>query len=197
MSKQKQIKQQQEQELMRYNPKELSLIANTFKRENLGLIMALRKFFLQGDITEQDAEYLKALTPDVVDVLYKTILPTIDSEAPFGQLVDMWVSINTRDKDPQEVELDSKARLKTIQYLEERFQKIDTPMDDIDKGDILIEKLVYDGKKGTEENYVDLVTRNTIIQHIEIQVQQLIALAERTPADEEEIEKKFFQNSNK
>lgn len=200
MSKQKKLREQQEQQLMRYNPRELSTIANTFNRENMELIMSIRKFFLQGDLREEDVRLLTdfAKNKDATNVMYKTILPDSDPEAPFGQIVDLWASVQTRERGPEQVMLDLKERYKTIKYLQERFERLgQMPQDDIQRGDILLKSLVYDGKKSPETAYIDIQCRNTIINHIEMQIQQLITLAERTPKSEKDIEEKYFADSSK
>ena len=83
---------------MRFNDKELSLIKNTFA-ENDELLKLLRKVFLQVELTEADVKALKPISSNdaVLTLLHKIYAPEIELEAPFGQVIDLWLSVDTNN----------------------------------------------------------------------------------------------------
>ena len=90
---------------MRYSDTELALIKNIFS-ENEELLKALRKHMLQLDITLADHQLLNDFIknkPDVQALLRKTYLPTLDGDAPFHQILDLWMTIKIEDKNPESV----------------------------------------------------------------------------------------------
>jgi len=157
----------------RYTEKELSLISNTFL-DNNELLMALRKFFLQGELNTQEQILIRELNQDTIFIIRKNLLPEIDPNAPFHQVVDLWVSIDTLNKLVEDVYFDMKARKIVIDYLEQQFERIKRGKD---VGDIELKKLVFDGKKDNITAFVELKARNTILTHIDRHLEELRILA--------------------
>ena len=157
----------------RYTEKELSLISNTFL-DNNELLMALRKFFLQGELNTQEQILIRELNQDTIFIIRKNLLPEIDPNAPFHQVVDLWVSIDTLNKLVEDVYFDMKARKIVIDYLEQQFERIKRGKD---VGDIELKKLVFDGKKDNIAAFVELKARNTILTHIDRHLEELRILA--------------------
>ena len=74
----------------RFTDQELGLIESTFKNQEQ-LVISIRKFLLQGELTDAELAYVKAvLSPAVLSILRKTLCPTLDKGAPMGGTVDMF-----------------------------------------------------------------------------------------------------------
>lgn len=58
--------------------KEQELLKNTFKDQD-GLLILIRKFLLQGELTKDELKYLReVVNPEVVVILSKIINPKLD-----------------------------------------------------------------------------------------------------------------------
>jgi len=171
---QKSIKQQIQNvgKNSRYTERELSLISNTFL-ENNDILMALRKFFLQGELNIQEQTLIRGLNQDTISVIRKNLLPNIDPNAPFHQTVDLWVSIDTLNKLAEDAYLDMKARQIVIRYLEEQFDRLE-------RGNsigIKLKDLIFNDRKDKETAFVELKARNTLLTHIDRHLEELRILA--------------------
>lgn len=105
-----------------FNDEELSLIKNTFS-DNDTLLYAVRKVLLQFPLTEQDKVLLRALTPEVIAILKKRILPEISDDFPLGQLPSILTTLTEqlKVKDVQEMAPLFTAKKLQIGYLEQQF----------------------------------------------------------------------------
>ena len=176
----------------RYSEEELSMISASFF-ENNDLLMAIRKFFLQGELTPHQEQYLKSLTPDITKLLRKCLLPEIDPDAPLHQVVDLWLTIDTTNKLPEDSILDMKARKIVISYLEQQFDRL---REDKEFGNIELKDLVYNDRKNNDQAFTELKARNTLLSHIDVHIEELriLAIANSTAEDEDKIKQ---MNSNK
>ena len=145
----------------RYTESELSLISNVFF-ENDALLFAIRKFFLQGELNQREQLFLNNLTDDVIKLLRKCLLPEIDPNAPLHLMTDLWVSIDTVGKLPEDSCLDMKARKIVIDYLEDQFERMPNK-----KPKIWLKDLVFNERKNNETAFIELKARNTLISHID------------------------------
>lgn len=177
----------------RYAKEELSLIAATFLNEEL--IMAIRKHFMQGELTNVEQSEIDTLSGAKINIIRKCLLPTIDPNAPLHQMVDLWVSIDTREKGVDDCYLDMKARQIMIDYLDQRIERLTSRADDTD---IQLSDLVFNRGKDKETAFIELKARNTLIIHIDRFMEELriLALANAEMSDEDKI-KKLEEDSNK
>lgn len=110
-----------------FNEEELSLIKNTFA-ENDTLLYTIRKVFLQFDLTEPEKNLIKmSVTPDVLHVLKKRILPEIGPEYPLGQLPSLLTTL-TKDLqtyDCERMEDQFAAKQLEIDYLTQQFKVLE------------------------------------------------------------------------
>lgn len=180
---------------MRYSDSELSVIKTTFV-ENDELLKAIRKFFLQLDMTVAEKGMIKEIKnkPELLAVLRKSFLPTIDGDAPFQQVVDLFMTLKIDDKDPEQALVHIMSRKLLIDYLEQQLRELETGKS---IGGIIFEDLTSFDKKDTTESYVNLLTRNTIIGHTEMQLNQFIVLAGQTDETVEQTKDRLFKNSAK
>lgn len=174
---------------MRFSESELELIKSTFA-ENLDLLKALRKFFLQIPVSQETLNFFKA--KPLLDLIRKTFLPTITGEEPLNQAIDLWMTIQMGEKTVDEFVLHIQARDLVIKYLDQMLSILDgkniTPIN--------FEKFL--GIKSNEEiMYMNLIARNTIITHIEQQLTQLYLLAGLKKETPKETIERLKKSSNK
>ena len=179
----------------RYSDKEREIIRSFFKSENEQLIMAVHKFLLQGDMSDGEVTIIKSLPKEAIDVFRRTVIPEMNPEDNFGQVTDMWVSIDTADRDPLIVFDCMRSRKIVIDYFNKRFDILCGGAES--KKDIQLKDLVYDGKKNERDSVVDMSARNTILKHINMHLTQLIVMADQTPESQEELEKRRAKDSAK
>jgi len=180
-----------------YSKDELEIIIDTFF-DNEELITAIRNHFFQFKLTDKEQEILKAFVPtDAYSILYKTFLPELNPDTPVGQSVDLWVSINTKEKLPEDSILEMKARIIVVSYLEEQFNRMFKGREEL--GDIQLSDLVYVKSKDTEAAYIELNARNEILRQINGNLLNLrnIAFQNKTKMNPDEINKMLVKNSNK
>jgi len=176
----------------RYSETELSMISTAFF-ENDELLMTIRKHFLQGEPTPQQEKFIKSLTPDITRLIHKCLLPEIDPDSPLHQTVDLWVSIDTVNKLPEDSVLDMKARKIVIDYLEQEFNRL---QGGTSFAIIKLKDLVYKDTKESNQAFIELKARNTLLTHIDMHLEELriLAIANSKAEDTEKIK---MMNSNK
>lgn len=187
--------EKKKKQTMRYSDEELSLMKNTFA-DNDELLKAIRKVFLQLPLSVVDQAMLLTLRnqTEVLSLLRKTFLPEIDGDAPFHQIVDLWMTVEIKGKTPDEAYLELWARQKLVDYLEQQLAVLGGSTDqNIKFSDCLKQK------KGQtkEETYVNMLMRNTLIYHTEQQLNQFSVLAGMKTESVEDTKKRLLQDSSK
>lgn len=178
----------------RYSEEELSIIKNTFA-DNDELLKAIRKEFLQDKLNAVDLALLEMVKkPAILKILRKTILPEIDTTAPIHQVIDLWMTLQINDKLTEIVMPQIWAREKVIKYLEQQFNRLE---DRNAKLEIKFEELTPSRDKLDNDNYADLVARNTIVNHIEMQLNALLFLAGSKDETVEQTMERLNKDSNK
>jgi len=179
---------------MRYSDDELSLMQNTF-RDQEDVLRAVRKVFLQMPLDAIDKSVVETLRKQkaTLALIRKAFLPELDEKAPIHQLVDLWLTVDIKDKAPEDAWPHLLARQKVITFLEEQIVFLE-------KG--IAPKMRLEALKGIEgkspvEAYADIVARNTIVGHTEMQVSQFILLAGLNGESTEDVKKRLFQDSSK
>ena len=181
---------------MRYSDAELSLCKNTFA-DNEDLYKAIRKVFLQMPLDEIDKQSLRAHVsgkPDVMKLIRKSYLPELDPDAPIHQIIDLWMTVEVKDKSPEAAYPFLVARETLIAYLEQQLEVLETLED---KGVIRLSEMVGTKGKNETEAYIDLVVRNTVISHNEQQLNQLNVLAGRKDETVEQTQDRLKRDSSK
>jgi len=178
---------------MRYSDDELVTLNSAFA-ERPDLLILLRKFFMQGELTPVEKEGIALFSSEkLFPIIKKTYLPELDLDTPLGQLVDMWTNINTRDKGVEGAWLEMAAREKVVDYIKGRIVCL---VSGNDTG-LKLEELAYSHTKSREQNFIDLSARNTIITHVDFQTTQLWVLAGTKRETIQEIQKRLFKDSSK
>lgn len=182
------------QKQLRFTDSELSLIKNTFS-DNEPILKAIRKVFLQIPLSESENKIITEITNNksLVSLLRKTFLPEIDGDAPLHQVIDLWMTLEIKDKDVDAVYHSAVARQKLITYLEETVQIL--------SGKKVKDQIVFssltDMSKDPLSVYVNLIVRNTILAHTEMQLNQLSVLAGTKEETVEQTKERLFKNSAK
>jgi len=185
--------EKKKKQTMRYTDEELGLIKNTFA-ENDDLLKIIRKSMLQMSLSALDLSMLELVRKEgILKVLRKTFLPTLDPEAPIHQMIDLWMTVQIVDKGPDEAYLVLLARERLIKYIDQQLLFLETGKE----GKIRFDELNEIGDKIAPDIYVDMIARNTIISHIEMQCNALSILAGRKDETPEETQERLLKDSNK
>lgn len=78
----------------------------------------------QKRFTDKELQTIKALFKDNdegLKVLRKVFLPTYDFSAPFGQVVDLWMTVPVSDITPEYAYVNWKARNQVISHVEQQL----------------------------------------------------------------------------
>ena len=181
-----------------YTDKEYELMANLFA-DNEKLLMALRKHFLQGELTESEASLIKgfASKPNAMAILRKTLLPELNPEAPVGQLVDLWINIDTKNKLVEDAHLEMRAKDIFVKYLKQQFKELEK--EEVTGRYITLKDLIYNQDKDSETAFIGLQARNTLLQYIDGLFHFLMrtAVQTETKLTPEEMSEKLKSDSNK
>lgn len=178
----------------RITDKELEVIKSVFS-DNEPLLLALRKVFLQLKLDKFETTLIdNSITkkPNVVDVIAKCFLPEIDPETPIQQVIDLWMTIDMKDKDVDEAYPHIVARSLLIQYLKEQLDVLRG-----NKGKMKFTDFNFSKNNSAEDIYIDLIVRNTIITHTEQQLFQLQTLAGSKTETVEETMARLSKDSSK
>lgn len=183
----------EETKKMRYTDKEVALIKSTFK-DNFNLLKVLRKLFLQVELDDTQKDLYGNLGKSEKALIRRLFLPVLDMEAPIYQVIDLMMTVQIKELDPEIAGLHLKARVQVIKYLEQQLKFIEGEsgeavfvFEDLEK----IEGLSDDGI------YIQILTRNTIIGHIEQQLGEIEILSNLKDETEDEIKERLEKDSSK
>lgn len=169
----------------RITDSEMSILKNTFAEDD-ALLKLLRKVFFKVKLTaDEKKKVAEVLTgKSVLDVLKKIFLPTISTEVPLGQNIDLFMSINLENKDDEQVERLLSARYWIIDNIETGLKAIET-------GEFVEEKDITTFECPSDlDRYTYLIARNTFITHTEQSLLQIKFLAgEKTESVEQTLER--------
>lgn len=178
---------------MRYTDAEMQLIKQLFA-DNDDLLTVIRKFILQMPMTKADEKLLETLKKDsITNLLRKVILPTLDPDAPRHQMVDLWMTIKLEDKTPELAYPHLQSRELLINYLDQQLSVLEGKKQ---IAEIRLDNLVTI-TEDSHETFINLMARNTIIGHIELQLSSLLILAGYKEESVEQTQRRLQQNSAK
>lgn len=180
---------------MRYSDEELRLIKSNFA-ENESLLLLMRKAMFQFPITPEERELLVSQfgTEEINNLMRKTFLPEIQADIPIGQSIDLWMTVEMRDRDPARVMVDLVTRKSLIKRIEVGLECLKgvTPLD----FNPVIEYNL-DLNANPLDVYADINSRNTYISHVEQQLIQLKLLAGMKDETVEELKDRLQKDSTK
>jgi len=179
-------------QVMRYSNQELEIIKITFNED---MLMLFRKFFFDGAMT---ADEQKALTifkdnKPAVEVLRKNIIPNLEPDAPFYQSMDMYLTIETKGRHPDEVFHEMQIRDVLVEYFEQKFTELTTGLTPTITLQGLVQRKVpmTEGRQAT----INLGGRNLIVYHIDQHIGELKELAKQKEETKEEQEERAKKDS--
>lgn len=178
-----------------YADGEMITIRNTFRNAE-NVIRAIRKTILQMPLEATDQsiiENLKLNTP-ALKVLRKALLPTLNPNAPAHQLIDLWMTVEIKDKNPDEAMPHLFARATLIDYLDQQLSILEGSKV---KQILKLENMIPNFTKSADENYSNLVARNSAISHVEMQLNVLKVLAEQDDKTLDQLAEDYKKNSTK
>lgn len=183
-----------------FNTEELSLLKNTFA-ENSPLLYAVRKVFLQFELTDGDKVSLKqAITPEVFACLKKRILPDLSPEYPLGQIPSLLTTLTDQIKVKDENEMSAQFEAKELEqaYLQQCFETLQGVVDDkeVDQTIKLVELGTLEGKD-SRQKYIDITAYLFILGYVDPMLGMVKAIAGEKEETPEEQTKRLTRNSNK
>lgn len=176
---------------------EMSLIKNTFA-DNDGLLIPIRKSLIQAPMTKEEIALVKTTFMKggtTLALLKKALVPEIDGNAPLFQMVDLWATIDTKEKVPSDIYGQIVARDILIKYLKAQFAVFydgDTKAKNID----FSKMTAIEGRDETMA-YAYLLARNTILTHIDFQLNMLKMLAGQKEESVDETKDRLKKDSAK
>lgn len=181
---------------MRYSDDELRMIKANFA-ENESLLLLMRKAMFQFPMSAEERELLsnQFSSEEINKLMRKTFLPEIQDDIPLGQSIDLWMTVEMRDKDPQRVMVDLLVRKRLIERLETGLECLKgvVPVD----FDPVVKYSPNIVMSESYDEYVRVNSRNTYISHIEQQLIQLKLLAGLKEETIEESKERLKKDSAK
>lgn len=192
--------QEKKKQVMRYGEAELALIKGMFK-DNNALVIALRKVFLQMPLNVLDTEIIINTfkgRKENLTVIRKCFYPELEPEAPLSQLIDLWMTIDVRDKSMEELKNVFDSRELLIDLIEQQLEGLEKVANSKELNyEITMANLVAKKGKTTEDFYRDIMTRNTMISHTETRLSEMSILANTEIPTDEEIKERKEKDSTK
>lgn len=186
---------QKKEAARRITDAELSLLKNTFA-ERQDIFILMRKVFFQVKLSASEQKLLKPVfsSQPVLDIVRKIFLPEIWFEAPIGQQVDLWMTIEIKDKSIDELAAHIEARKGIIEFLVAGLYRLQNFSNE-NLNDSIVNFFVKG--KDDKEVFVNLLTRNSFINHVEQQLNQINFLSGMKTETVEETKTRLAMNSNK
>ena len=178
-----------------FTKSELQLIKDVFA-DNDELLYAIRKVFLQFELTEKDKGLLNQITPAVYHILEKRIHPTPSNEFPLGQISTLLttLTLDIKAKTVEEAIPAFHAKATEIAYLDQQFAVLKDPES---PQPIQLAKLGDIVGKDHEEAFVGLTVYLFIYGWIDPNLLGIKAIAGQKEETLDQLEKRMRQNSNK
>jgi len=183
---------------LRYSEQEFSLMKSTFfeREDRLSL---LRMFLFQVEMSEDEKLELYKFaneTPAVYDLIKKVVHPSLDiRNAPAFQLTDLWFNVEIKDKDVDSAWGFIVAREKIVSYFDSMFVNLRREPALWDFAIKFSELTDIDTMGIPDQEFAKIHARNTIINHIEFQLNQVRILSLRDIKTPEEIKENAKKDS--
>ena len=177
---------------MRVSDEELELLKSTFA-DDYDFLLTIRNLFFGLDVTKEQSDRIANTfsgNDNLLQLMRKMFLPEVSGEVPLGQTIDLWLSVEIKDKDEEEVKsvLESRARL--IVNLEKTLQLLSQPS---------LESVNINIYPDNIKDYskVDVLVRNSFITHIEQVLMQINVLSGMKEETVEQMKERLKKNSSK
>jgi len=160
---------------MRFSDGDLTILKYTFA-DNDELLYTLRKVFLQFELTADEQKLVKALTPELLAIIKKELIPELDPNVPLFQMQDLFNVVNFQEPDLFKLGMEIEARLIEKKYLQQQFEILAGGRGN---GEIILANLLPKDTfvAGERDGITYLSARNLIVRHVETQLNVFKLLA--------------------
>ena len=182
---------------MRFSEKELITIKGVFA-ENDDLLKTMRKVFYQMPLNAVDLSALELTfknKPELNRVLRKCFLPEIEADVTFQQQIDLWMTIQLKEMMVGEASVHLDSIQIWIDYMNQQLEVLKTGK--YKKPKIDFKELTDIKEDIPTERFAKVLARNTIINHVEQQLNQILILAGMKTETPEETLERLSKDSNK
>jgi hypothetical protein len=185
---------------MRFSSDEVDLMRSNL-HENDTLLKIVRKRLLQIPLSESEESLLKKTIPegsDLARLIKKTVHPTLDGDAPFFQMIDLYLNTDVKEKPEELAIINILAREKMTKYFDEVFANFyDFSVTYDIKFKSFTDNVEERAKGDTTDLCADFLARNTILNHVDFQLSQLLILAGTKKETTEEKDDRLKKKSTK
>lgn len=180
---------------MRFDDGELIAIKNVFA-DNEELAKVVRRVFLQSEMSVEDYTIITKTfkTDELKALITKFFKPEIIGDEHFHQIVDLWLTIDTKEKPPEQVIPTIKARGILIKYITQQIERL---FNLTSTETISLKELINFEGKDDYDMFINLLARNTIVQHVEQMLSQIVLLAGQKSETVEQTKARLQKNSTK
>lgn len=184
----------------RFSEDEIDLMRTTFHGNDL-LLQIVRKRILQIPLTDAEITKLTQAIPQgtgLAALIKKAIHPEIDGDAPFSQIIDLYLNAEVKDKPEEIAVINILARNRMVEYFDEVFEKFydfNAIFAITFKG--FTDNIRERANGDTRDLCVDFLARNTILSHVDFQLSQLLILAATKNETAEDKESRLKKNSTR
>jgi len=177
---------------MRYSDEELNLLKSMFA-DNEDLAYTVRKAMFFGGLNDAEIATLKANfgTKEAMALMSKSFYPQIESTDPLQQVVDLWMTVDLKEKTGDDVKIVLKARQQLIERVEKALQAIAEPSAEP------LHAIAFNLTGDTETDQINLVARNVFINHVAMVLNSAVLLAGTKTETVEETVKRIQKDSSK
>ncbi|MFA6314975.1 MAG: hypothetical protein WC648_01215 [Candidatus Paceibacterota bacterium] len=178
---------------MRISDAEFELLKSTFS-EREELLKTIRNLFFGLPITDDEKKQIRETFSGEAlrKLMRKQFLPELQNDLPIGQAIDLWMTIDLKDKAPEQARYIVIARKLLIEMVEQSLKLLENPdLVPVDLTEWQIKEEAPD-LVGTS-----LIARNTFISHTDQQLAVIRTLAGQKLETVEETKKRLLQDSSK
>lgn len=194
MSEQNSLKRQ-----VIFTEEELDLLRTHFKG-NQRLAKLMRKVFIDfGSLSEEDKNVIIQTfnkNNPLLQLMGKIYVPTMDLDAPFFGVIDLWATVNINELPEEEANVRIEARDRLINHLKHQLNSL-AVMCGLAKPEEEANARIDVWMTGSNaKDRVNVMARNTLIAHVEqMTAIQVWTLAHQEKLSEEELSERIRQNS--
>ena len=172
---------------MRISDAEFELLKSTFA-ENGNLLLLIRNLFFGFVMSEEENKTIKQVFASTAlrKLMRKQFLPELQADIPIGQCIDLWMTVDIKDKTPEEMKEIVSTRKILIEMIEQSLDLLEDPTDD-----------KVDLSEWQDKTYNDLVARNMFISHVDQQLKVIETLSGVKTETVEETKNRLLKNSTK
>lgn len=184
---------EQKKQQMRISDVELEILKSTFADRD-ELLKTIRNLFFGLALNEDEKKQIRDTFSgeQIRHIMRKQFLPEIQKDIPIGQCIDLWMTIDLKDKLPEQVRYIIISRKKLIDMIEWSLKLLENP-----------EGLKVDLNQWQQEEEIpeligtSLIARNTFTSHVDQQLLVIKTLSGLKTETVEETKARLMKDSSK